>query len=147
MPVISGSTPANEIYACLKYLTLWRRIQILLNERQSDIFSAIYWKQRMANTELIRLQDELLQFSDNQRRIDSCSNPKYSNQFQTSPVAKLATSARFNKPRRVRFQLCYSLTQYKSIHSPVEAGETVNYKTEFLTSLDSDGLPLPVKSV
>ncbi|GFV90791.1 ATP-dependent DNA helicase [Trichonephila clavipes] len=61
LPVISRSTLADEINACLKYSTLWRHVHILQlttnmsvqlqNDRSAEVFSTVtgHWKRTAAN--------------------------------------------------------------------------------------------------
>ncbi|GFY18003.1 ATP-dependent DNA helicase [Trichonephila clavipes] len=138
LPIISRSTPADELHACLKSSVLWRHLQKLTlktNMRvqlQRDASAGNFAKQLMdiengrmeidESTQCITLPANLCKIIES---IDELVQKVFPNIAQN-----------YKKP-----SVAHETTTYKFIDTVENQDEVVNYPTEFLNSLDLPGMP------
>lgn len=169
LPVISKSTPADEINACLKSSVLWRiarKLTLTTNMRvhfQPDASSA-------------RFAEQLLQLGDGKMPIDPSSKcitlpSDFCDVTQTVPalIDKVFPSISINYVNHqwlcerailaaknndvnvinlsIQAQIPGDCHTYKSVDSVTNQDEAVNYPIEFLNALDLPGLPPHILSL
>ncbi|GFX91419.1 ATP-dependent DNA helicase [Trichonephila clavipes] len=111
LPVISRSTPADEINACLKYSTLWRHVHIL----------------QLTTNMRVQLQNDRSAENHNWLSERAVLAAKNKDVYQLNHFIQSSIQS--------------EEVIYKSIDTVVEADEVVNYPSEFLNSLDLPGMP------
>ncbi|XP_037932115.1 uncharacterized protein LOC119666910 [Teleopsis dalmanni] len=153
LPVIPGSTYADEVNACLKSSILWRSVHILrLTEimrvgLQRDLAAELFAKQSMdigngnvslhENTQFIKLPENFCKIVNSKEElIESLFSHTYQNYQNHQWLQSRAILAAKNLD-----VLPGNLISLKSIDTVVDENEIVNYPTEFLNSLDLPGLP------
>ncbi|XP_039282843.1 uncharacterized protein LOC120351029 isoform X2 [Nilaparvata lugens] len=163
LPVISRSTPADEINACLKYSTLWRHVHTLeltTNMRvqlQNDPSAEVFSRQllEIGNGQLpvdetsrqISLPDNFCNLVTSKEELIEKVFPdiqiNHRNHDWLSERAILAAKNKdvYQLNNVIQSSIQSDETTYKSIDTVVEADEVVNYPTEFLNSLDLPGIP------
>ncbi|GFS97744.1 ATP-dependent DNA helicase [Trichonephila clavipes] len=162
LPVISRSTPADEINACLKYSTLWRHVHILQlttnmrvqlqNDRSAEVFSRQLLdigngQLSIDETRQISLPDNFCNLVTSKEELISKVFPNFHINYRNHNwLSERAVLAAKNKDVYQLNHFILSSIQsekviYKSIDTVVEADEVVNYPSEFLNSLDLPGMP------
>lgn len=163
LPVIPRSTYADEINACLKSSKLWRNVEILhlkvnmrvllLQDPSAENFS----KQLLdigngkvdlhENTQFIKLPANFCTVVNSQIALIENIFPNIQTQYMNHEwLAERAILASKNVDVNdmnfnIQQLLPGDLVSYKSIDTVCDANEAVNYPSEFLNSLDLQGMP------
>ncbi|GFX33072.1 ATP-dependent DNA helicase [Trichonephila clavipes] len=139
LPIIPGSTPADELHACLKSSVLWRHLQKLTLKTNMRV-------QLQRDASVGNFAKQLMDIGNGRMEIDE------STQCITLPAnfCKITESIDELQPKNIdvntiNFTIQHGIpsetTTYKSIDTVENQDEVVNYPTEFLNSLDLPGMP------
>jgi len=161
LPVIPKSTPADEIYACLKHSVLWNNVQEISLKQNMRILLRDGNAQNFANKLLEIGEDRLVIEASGMIKLSSdlCVSVKtvrdmiqavYPNVNQNYKNLEWLRERAILAPKNddvneinkeILAMLPGDVIEYKSVNTVVDADEAVNYPTEFLNSLDPAGLP------
>ena len=163
LPVIPRSTPADEINACLKSSTLWRRVQKLtlnINMRvqlqndksarqfSKDLLDMGNGKIRIDNANgLINLPNNFCTIQPSiEQLIDNVFPNIVRNYKNYDWLRERAILAPKNVHvnainHQIQEKLPGAVTTYKSVDTVMNQDEAVNYPVEFLNSLEPSGMP------
>jgi ATP-dependent DNA helicase PIF1 len=163
LPVISRSTPADEISSCLKYSSLWQHVKTLKlttnmrvqlqNDRSAEVFA--HQLLEIGNGKvpvdrssgLISLPHNFCNFVASKQNLIEKVFPNIQTNYKNHNwLSERAILAPKNKDVHELNNIIQSSIQgdlftYKSIDTAVEDDDAVNYPTEFLNSLDLPGMP------
>ena len=161
LPIIPKSTAADEISACLKSSVLWKHVQSLsltinmrvhlLNDLNAEQFANQLLQ--MGNG-LPPFKDNPFSFPENFCTIVVSSDeliekvfPDISKNFLNKEwIRERAILAPFNDDVcklniEIQAAIPYETRIYRSIDKVMEEGDAINYPTEFLNSLEVNGMP------
>ncbi|XP_043262445.1 uncharacterized protein LOC122403156 [Colletes gigas] len=162
LPVISKSTPADEINACLKLSNLWRYVKTLrltTNVRvqlQNDQSAVTFSKQLLLmgdgkmpidNDGFITIPRDFCIFTQSKEELIEKVFPNIQEQYKNHAwLSERAILAGKNKDVNVlnfiiQSQIDGELITYKSVDTVKNQEDVVHYPTEFLNSLDLPGMP------
>lgn len=162
LPVITRSTPADELNACLKSSKLWRSVQKLnltTNMRvqlQNDESAVTFSKQLLdiGNgkipidlTGLIIFPQNFCILKESKEDLIESVYPNIAQQYKNHNwLSERAILAAKNKDVNdlniaIQYKIFGETFTYKSINCLMDQNEVVNYPTEFLNSLDLPGVP------
>lgn len=163
LPVITRSTPADELNACLKASHLWHLVQKLsltVNMRvqlQNDVSAQLFASQLLdvgngkivmdVTTGLITLPSDFCVIVESKEDLISSVYPNIlQNHKNHEWLSERAILAAKNKDvGDINIDILNKITgetkTYKSIDCVMDPDEVVNYPTEFLNSLDLPGTP------
>ncbi|XP_044592333.1 uncharacterized protein LOC123270358 [Cotesia glomerata] len=163
LPVISRSTAADEINACLKSSNLWKyvkTIKLTTNMRvalQNDISAEVFSKQLLDigngnipiddSTGFISFPADFCQLTKSKDELIAKVFPNIgANHHNHAWLSERAILAARNKDvdylnSEIQRQIDGQLYSFKSIDCTTDPDEAVNYPIEFLNSLDVPGIP------
>lgn len=163
LPVIPKSTPADEINACLKSSSIWKKvttIKLTTNMRvalENAESGYVFSKQLLdigngkiptdSSTGQISFPTGFCQFTNTTQELIANVFPNiaenYNNYVWLSERAILAPKNKDVDDTNLKIQSLINgeLHSYKSIDSIVDPDDVVNYPIEFLNSLDLPGMP------
>lgn len=163
LPVITRSTPADELNACLKASHLWRlvkKLSLTVNMRvqlQNDVSAQLFASQLLdvgngkivmdARTGLITLPSHFCVIVGSKEDLISSVYPNIlQNHKNHQWLSERAILAAKNKDvGDINIDILNKISgetkTYKSIDCVMDPDEVVNYPTEFLHSLDLPGTP------
>lgn len=163
LPVIPRSTPADELYACLKYSPFWssvKKIHLTTNLRvqlQNDPTSEVFSRQLLHvgnGTAYTNPETGKITFPSNFCNVANTKEELVDKVFQSieinyrnhSWLSERAILAAKNVDVHdmnniILNRITGETISYKSIDSVMDENEVVNFPTEFLNSLDVPGLP------
>lgn len=163
LPVVTRSTPADELNACLKSSILWKYIKTLklsINMRvelQEDQSGEVFSKQLLdigngiiaVNTSsgYITFPTNFCNFCESKTELMELVFPNIAQNYVnhvwlSERVILAAKNVDVNEMNfQIQEKIAGELKNYKSVDSITNEDEIVNYPTEFLNSLELPGLP------
>lgn len=163
LPVVTRSTPADEINACLKSSFLWRYVQKLTlninmrvqlnNDQSADQFSKQLLdlgngKVPIDNTNgLITLPDNFCTIMQSQEELIDRVFPNIVQNYRNHDwlrerVILAPKNVHVNEVNfKIQDKLPGAVTSYKSVDCAMNEDDVVNYPVEFLNSLEPPGMP------
>lgn len=163
LPVISRSTPTDEINACLKSSFLWKKVKFLTLEKNMRVelhhteYSEKFAKQllnigegkipyKTDSKEIEFPEDFCEQVSSVKDLIDKVFPNIEKNYKNTNWLYERAILAPRNEEvnlinNQILSKIKGKSKQYKSIDTTTNKEQSINYPTEFLNSIDPSGMP------
>ncbi|XP_062714405.1 uncharacterized protein LOC115261339 [Aedes albopictus] len=161
LPVIPKSTPADEIYACLKYSSVWKfvvkttlkqNMRVHLGDEHAETFAnklLAIGEGRVAtgSNGLIRLPPDFCNLVSSVAELIDTVYPEIAKKYRDTCWLRerAILSAKNEDVNEINNQILAKLpglaVEYKSIDTVEEADEAVNFPQEFLNSLDPSGMP------
>jgi ATP-dependent DNA helicase PIF1 len=163
LPVIPRSTPADELNACLKASYLWRRVQKLtlsmnmrvhlVGDTTSQNFAYLLLNlgdgefPTNPRTNMISFPPDFCRVLSSVQEIVEKVFPELLNNYKNHKwLCERAILAHRNDSdnrinKQIQNELPGTATTYKSIDTVRDHEQAVQYPTEFLNSLEPDGMP------
>nr|XP_029714104.1 uncharacterized protein LOC115258183 [Aedes albopictus] len=161
LPVIPKSTPADEIYACLKYSSVWKfvvkttlkqNMRVYLGDEHAEAFANKLLeigegRVAIGSNGLIRLPPDLCNLVSSVAELIDEVYPEIAEKYRDTCWLRerAILSAKNEDVNDINNQILAKLpglaVEYKSIDTVEEADEAVNFPQEFLNSLDPSGMP------
>ncbi|XP_065370863.1 uncharacterized protein LOC135963006 [Calliphora vicina] len=163
LPVIPGSTPADELNACLKSSYLWKHVHTLkltTNMRvqlQRDASASTFSKQLLdlgngkmpihPTTKCITFPSDFCRMTQSIQELINCVFPNIGQNFKNKQwlCERVLLAAKNIDVNSINSNILNTidgnLKIYKSIDTVTNIEDVVNYPVEFLNSLDLPGFP------